>query len=53
MKTVKRILVAALALLGAALLLVISLYLLVDDATLVAKLVQGLESSSEIRVLIW
>jgi len=50
-KTIKRILVAALALLGAALLVVISLYLLVDDATLVAKLVQGVESSSDIRVL--
>jgi len=50
-KTIKRILVVALALLGAALLVVISLYLLVDDATLVSKLVQGVESSSDIRVL--
>ncbi|UCG20122.1 MAG: AsmA family protein [Deltaproteobacteria bacterium] len=51
MKTFKRILAAALALLGAALLIVISIYLLVDDATLFAQMVKKLESSSEIRVL--
>jgi uncharacterized protein involved in outer membrane biogenesis len=51
MKTVKRILAAALLLLGAAFLAIIFIYLLVDDATLVSKLVQRLESSSDIRVL--
>ena len=51
MKAVKRILVAALVLLGAVLLAIISVYLLVDDTTLVSKLVEQLESSSDIRVL--
>ncbi|MGD8530704.1 MAG: hypothetical protein PVG97_06955, partial [Syntrophobacterales bacterium] len=51
MKTFKRILAAALILIGAALLVIISLYLLVDDATLFAKMVNQLESSSDIRVL--
>jgi hypothetical protein len=51
MKSVKRILAAALVLLGAVLLAIISIYLLVDDTTLVAKLVEQLESSSDIRVL--
>jgi uncharacterized protein involved in outer membrane biogenesis len=50
-KTFKRILAVALALLGAALLIVISLYVLVDDATLFALMVKELESSSDIRVL--
>ena len=47
----KRILTAALVVLGVVLLAIISLYLLVDDATLVSKLVEQLESSSDIRVL--
>ena len=51
MKAVKRILVAALVLLGAVLLAIISVYLLVDDTTLVSKLVEKLEVSSDIRVL--
>ena len=51
MKSVKRILAVALVLLGAALLAIISIYLLVDDTTLVSKLVEQLESSSDIRVL--
>ncbi|MGD8917223.1 MAG: hypothetical protein PVH35_11545, partial [Syntrophobacterales bacterium] len=51
MKTLKRILAAALILFGAVLLLITSLYLLVDDATLFAKMVEQLESSSDIRVL--
>ena len=51
MKTFKRILAAALILLGAVLLVIISLYLLVDDATLFAQLVKQLESSSDLRVL--
>ncbi len=51
MKSVKRILAAALVLLGAVLLTIISVYLLVDDTTLVSKLVEQLESSSDIRVL--
>jgi hypothetical protein len=51
MKSVKRILAAALILLGAVLLAIISVYLLVDDATLVSHLVKRLESSSDIRVL--
>jgi hypothetical protein len=50
-KTLKRILVAALILFGAVFLVVISLYLLVDDATLFAQIVKQLESSSDIRVL--
>jgi len=50
-KTFKRILAAALVLLGAALLIVTSIYLLVDDATLFAQMVKQLESSSDIRVL--
>ena len=51
MKSLKRILASALVLLGVAFLAIISIYLLVDDATLVAKLVKRLESSSDIRVL--
>ena len=51
MKTFKRILIAALGLLGAVLLIVISLYLLVDDATLFGHMVKQLESSSDVRVL--
>ena len=51
MKTLKRILAAALILLGAVLLVIISLYLLVDDATLFAQLAKKLESSSDLRVL--
>ncbi|MEE9120831.1 MAG: AsmA family protein [Syntrophobacteria bacterium] len=51
MKSFKRILAAALVLLGAVLLAIISIYLLVDDATLVSHLVKRLESSSDIRVL--
>jgi hypothetical protein len=51
MKSFKRILIAALVLLGVVFLAIISIYLLIDDATLVAKLVQRLESSSDIRVL--
>jgi len=51
MKSVKRILAAALVLLGAVLLATISIYLLVGDATLVSHLVKRLESSSDIRVL--
>ncbi len=51
MKSVKRILAAALLLLGAALLAITSIYLLVDDATLVSHLVKRLEASSDIRVL--
>ncbi|MEE9532590.1 MAG: AsmA family protein [Syntrophobacteria bacterium] len=51
MKSFKRILAAALVLLGAVLLAIISVYLLVDDTTLVSKLVEQLESSSDIRVL--
>jgi uncharacterized protein involved in outer membrane biogenesis len=51
MKSVKRILAAALILLGAVLLVIISVYLLVDDATLVTHLVKRLESSSDIRIL--
>ncbi len=51
MKSVKRIFAAALLLLGAALLAITSIYLLVDDATLVSHLVKRLESSSDIRVL--
>jgi uncharacterized protein involved in outer membrane biogenesis len=50
-KTFKRILAAALVLLGAVLLVIISLYLLVDDATLFAQMVKQLESSSDVRVL--
>jgi hypothetical protein len=51
MKLLKRILAAALVLLGVAFLAIISIYLLVDDATLFSELVQRLESSSDIRVL--
>ncbi|MCG6981029.1 MAG: hypothetical protein LJE88_06440, partial [Deltaproteobacteria bacterium] len=51
MKTLKRILVAAIILFGAAFLIIISLYLLVDDATLFAQIVKQVESSSDIRVL--
>ena len=51
MKLFKRILAAALILLGAALLVIISLYLLVDDATLFAHMVKQLESSSDLLVL--
>jgi hypothetical protein len=51
MKLLKRILAAALVVLGVVLLAIISLYLLVDDATLVSHLVKRLESSSDIRVL--
>jgi uncharacterized protein involved in outer membrane biogenesis len=51
MKSVKRILAAALLLLGAAFLAIASIYLLVDDTTLVSHLVKRLESSSDIRVL--
>jgi uncharacterized protein involved in outer membrane biogenesis len=51
MKSVKRILAAALVLLAVVLLAIISVYLLVDDTTLVSKLVEQLESSSDIRVL--
>ena len=51
MKSVKRILAAVLVLLAVALLAIISVYLLVDDTTLVSKLVEQLESSSDIRVL--
>ena len=51
MKLFKRILAAALVVLGVVLLAIISLYLLVDDATLVSHLVKRLESSSDIRVL--
>ncbi|UCF03378.1 MAG: hypothetical protein JSV14_07000, partial [Deltaproteobacteria bacterium] len=51
MKSLKRILAVALILLGAVLLAIISVYLLVDDTTLVSKLVEQLESSSDIRVL--
>jgi uncharacterized protein involved in outer membrane biogenesis len=51
MKSVKRILAAALVLLSVVLLAIISVYLLVDDATLVSHLVKRLESSSDIRVL--
>ena len=40
MKLVKRILVATLVLLGVAFLAIISVYLLVDDSTLVSKLVE-------------
>jgi len=50
-KTLKRILAAALVLLGAVLLVIISLYLLVGDATLFAQIVKQLESSSNIRVV--
>jgi uncharacterized protein involved in outer membrane biogenesis len=52
-KTLKRILLAALALFVAVLLVIISLYLLVDDATLFAYVVKQLESSSAIRVVHW
>ena len=51
MKTLKRILAAALILLGAVVLVIISLYLLVDDGTLFAHMVKKLESSSDLRVL--
>ncbi len=51
MKAIKRILAAALVLLGALLLVIISLYLLVDDATLFAKMVKQLESASDFRVV--
>ena len=51
MKSVKRILAVALILLGVVLLAIISVYLLVDDTTLVSKLVEQMESSSDIRVL--
>ena len=51
MKLLKRILVATLVLLGVVFLTILSIYLLVDDSTLVSKLVEQLESSSEIRVL--
>ncbi len=51
MKTLKRILVAALGLLGAAFLAIILTYLLVDDATLFGQIVKQLESSSDIQVL--
>jgi uncharacterized protein involved in outer membrane biogenesis len=51
MKSAKRILAVALILLGAVLLAIISVYLLVDDTTLVSKIVEQLESSSDIRVL--
>ena len=51
MKTLKRILVAAIILFGAAFLIIISLYLLVGDATLFAQIVERVESSSDIRVL--
>jgi hypothetical protein len=51
MKLFKRILAAALVVLGVVLLAIISLYLLVDDATLVSHLVKRLESSSDILVL--
>ena len=51
MKTLKRILAAALVLLGAVLLVIISFYLLVDDATVFGQIVKQLESSSDIRVL--
>ena len=53
MKTLKRILTAALILCAAVLLVIISLYLLVDDATLFAYMVKQVESSSEIRVVHW
>ena len=53
MKTLKRILAAALALFAAVLLVIISLYLLVDDATLFAYMVKHLESSSAVRVVHW
>jgi autotransporter translocation and assembly factor TamB len=51
MQLFKRILAAALVVLGVVLLAIISLYLLVDDASLVSHLVERLESSSDIRVL--
>ncbi|MEJ2236083.1 MAG: hypothetical protein P8X67_19430 [Syntrophobacterales bacterium] len=51
MKSIKRILAATLVVLGVVLLAIISLYLVVDDATLVSYLVKRLESSSDIRVL--
>ncbi|MGD8776880.1 MAG: hypothetical protein PVF44_16330, partial [Syntrophobacterales bacterium] len=51
MKLLKRILAATLVLLGVAFLAIISIYLLVDDATLFSELVKRLESSSEIRVV--
>ena len=51
MKSVKRILAAALVLLSVVFLAIIFSYLLVDDATLVSHLVKRLESSSDIRVL--
>ncbi len=50
-KSVKRILAAALVLLGAALLAIIFSYLWVDDTTLVSQMVKRLESSSDIRIL--
>jgi uncharacterized protein involved in outer membrane biogenesis len=50
-KTLKRILAVALALFAAVLLVIISLYLLVDDTTLFARIVKQVESSSDIRVL--
>jgi uncharacterized protein involved in outer membrane biogenesis len=50
-KTLKRILVVALGLLGAAFLAIIFTYLLVDDATLFGQMVKQLESSSDIQVL--
>jgi hypothetical protein len=52
-KTVKRILTTALALFTAVLLVIISLYLLVDDATLFGYMVKRLEASSAIRVVHW
>jgi hypothetical protein len=52
-KTLKRILTAALALFAAVLLVITSLYLLVNDATLFAYLVKKVESSSDIRVVHW
>ena len=51
MKSVKRILAAALVLLSVVFLAIIFSYHLVDDATLVSHLVKRLESSSDIRVL--
>jgi hypothetical protein len=51
MKSVKRILAVPILLMCAALLAITSAYLLVDDATLVSKMVKQLESSSDIRVL--
>jgi uncharacterized protein involved in outer membrane biogenesis len=52
-KTLKRILTAALVLFAAVLLVITSLYLLVDDATLFAYMVKQVESSSDLRVVHW